>query len=43
MREKSHGGALPVWSGREAVPVWWDIALKISRCGGGQESFMVIV
>jgi hypothetical protein len=25
IREKSHGGALPVWSGSDAMPVWRDM------------------
>jgi hypothetical protein len=39
IRPKSHGGALPVWSGREAVPEWrimpmvggrWWVALALA-------------
>src|SRR5918999_4542570 len=32
MREKSQGGALPVWSGREAVTVWRDMISQNNRC-----------
>ncbi len=28
MREKSQGGALPVWSGREAIPEWWAMLVR---------------
>src|SRR3712207_180041 len=36
IRPKSQGGAFPVWSGSEAMPVWRDMSRNLRRDRAGE-------